>query len=387
MQFLLFAKRLLAIASVVVALYIGVGCLMFGPWWYRWLYEGKFRDPQYTLNGVKELLASWFSLVVAVFVAIFLAVVLGSAFQPHLFRVLDRFGWLITFAAVWVLALLFAYIYHAYHSIIGGFFGAIHQMNEGVSIQIRSVTSLPAVQTPIDFHYLESKRIDALYNQLEPELIERQRTVADSASGRAKAGIAAGPANAEAGYEKRKTSTSSYSRPDFSSERKCIAVMRYVVENNRAAYYTTRDSWLGAKRIVSSILKRQQSQIESQLTSLHMKLGTVVPVKGEQRPTEGETREAEDRDRKQAEETLQGELHNLRGLVFLDSVFDTPPDGNDAMLVAEFSAEPHRVVFRVSVPKSVRSEIPDKARLRVFGDVTRPLTGDGYVDIRAIAVY
>jgi len=170
--------------------------------------------------------------------------------------------------------------------------------------------------------------------------------------------------------------------------------MYYVIENNRAAYYTARDSWMGTRRIVASILKTEKSLIESQLSELLERLGTsarrsirppVLPAKGEQ--TEEEKGEAERRERKQAEDSLQQELRNLRGLVFLDSVFATPDDGNDAMLVAEFSPEPQCVVFRVSLPKSARSEIPDKARLRVFGDVTRPLASDGYVDIRAIAVY
>lgn len=73
--------------------------------------------------------------------------------------------------------------------------------------------------------------------------------------------------------------------------------------------------------------------------------------------------------------------------MFLDTAFHTSPDGNEATMVAEFSAKPHPVCFRVTVPKSVRSEVVGKARLRVFGDVTQALSNDGYVDIRAIALY
>lgn len=144
------------------------------------MYEKKFRDRQYTLGGLKSLAVSSFSLVVTVFVAvlaILLAVVLGRDMQSHLFRVVDRFWWLIAIIAAWALAFALVFTLHAYHP-IGEYLGAKKQRNEELSNQIRAVTSLPAVQTPIDFHYVESKRIDALYSQLEPELVEKQRTVA-----------------------------------------------------------------------------------------------------------------------------------------------------------------------------------------------------------------
>lgn len=373
-RFFLSVNRALAIASAAFALYVGIGCLMFGPWWYSWLYEGKLWDPQSTLDGLKDLVDYAFPVVVVIFVAVFLAVVLGWTWKAHLIRFLDRFGRMITFISAWMVVFAVVIVFHVYHPKGPDTEALSDEMVDQISNQIQNLTSLPAVQTPIDFQYLDNKRVDALYSQLEPELVEKQRTVADTATRRAKLGINAGPATAEAGFENGKASTSSYSRADFSSERKCVEVMQYIVENKTARYYTTSDMWMRT--------------YETILLLMHIKVDWIVRrPKEEKQPTETEKRKAEDRQRNQTEDALLSELRNLRGLVFLDSVFDTPAGGIDEVLVAEFSTELHRIFFRVNVPVSVRRQILTKTRLRVFGDVTRGLTSDGYVDIRAIAVY
>lgn len=381
MKLSLLAKRSLALASVAAARCVAIGCWIDGRWWYDWMYEGNFKHPEYALAGFKYFLNSSFHFVVVVFVAIFLAFVLGSTWKAHLYRVVDKFVGLITFTGVWMLALTFAIVYHAYNSVEPDYWEQhMNQVQERVSSEIQHVTSLPAVQTPIDFHYVDSDKINALYSQLEPELIEKQRTVADTASGRAKVGIDAGPANVEAGIENGKASTSSYSRTDFSPDRKCIVVMQDVVEKNRAKYYTTSEAWMGTQRTIEAMLKAQ----EDQLTELakyyqeavrrradpHKAVGTFTL---EVKPPPGGL--------------LQYELKNLQGLVFVDSVFDTQANGNATVLIAEFSPEPERVFFRVNVAKSAKLDVLRKARLRVFGDVTRGLTNNGYVDIQAIAIY
>lgn len=144
-HFLVFTKRVLAITSVAAALYVVIGCWMYGPWWYSWLFEGEFRNLEYTLDGIKYLFESLFSTVVVVFVAAFLAVILASTWSVQFFRIVDRFGWLIAFTAVWAVALAFAFVYHTYHPSGPDLFEQMTQINDRTFDEIRAVTSLPAV--------------------------------------------------------------------------------------------------------------------------------------------------------------------------------------------------------------------------------------------------
>lgn len=124
-------------------------------------------------------------------------------------------------------------------------------------------------------------------------------------------GIDAGPGNAEAGFEKGKASTSSYSRPDFSPERKCIVVIQFVVENNRARYYRTQDRWISINSILQMIVKMQQDQLTALRERFFGPNVPLVPPKGKEPPLHEEKKEIEDRDRKRAEDSLQFELQNL----------------------------------------------------------------------------
>jgi hypothetical protein len=66
-----------------------------------------------------------------------------------------------------------------------------------------------------------------------------------------------------------------------------------------------------------------------------------------------------------------------------------PPPCFSKVLTDTFSAKPRKVVFRVYMPKSQMAEFQNqsKMRLKVFGDTLHPLSTDGYVEIRPIAVY
>ena len=87
------------------------------------------------------------------------------------------------------------------------------------------------------------------------------------------------------------------------------------------------------------------------------------------------------------EEILANELRSVQGLVFLDGAFSKSIVGEELILIEEFSTAPRAVYFTVHIPKSGKADIPGKGVLRVFGDVLRPLDAEGYLDIRAIAVY
>jgi hypothetical protein len=85
---------------------------------------------------------------------------------------------------------------------------------------------------------------------------------------------------------------------------------------------------------------------------------------------------------------LESELGLVRGMVFVDGNFDATTSGDKAVLIEKFSERAVKCSFRISLPKSALKALPNTRplHLRVFGEVTRPLT-DGFVDISAVAIF
>ena len=71
----------------------------------------------------------------------------------------------------------------------------LYKLNRQVEELIERFESpkAPAVEVPIDFHFLDENRIEALYNQLEPDLVEQQRTVSTEDGASLAAGVNVGP--------------------------------------------------------------------------------------------------------------------------------------------------------------------------------------------------
>jgi hypothetical protein len=97
---------------------------------------------------------------------------------------------------------------------------------------LRASNAAPHIAAPVDFQYIDKERVDALYNQIEPEITEKERKVGTSGSVKGKLGLGvSGTANAELEAGKEASATSSFARATFSSERKCVTLMNYIVDN------------------------------------------------------------------------------------------------------------------------------------------------------------
>ena len=77
-----------------------------------------------------------------------------------------------------------------------------------------------------------------------------------------------------------------------------------------------------------------------------------------------------------------------RKFVFVDGEFDDSVMGEGLTLMMTFSRDP-KASFRISLPKETSKVLPTTRpyRLRVFGNVSKALDDDGFVDIAAVAVF
>ena len=382
---LIAVKRVITLSVISVAAYVLIGCWMFPDWWYEWFWQAGFKDPDYNLQALQILLDDYFWLVLTVIVAIFFAGLLGKVFRRSLFRVVDAFGGFIVFIVALSLVTVSLFLYHAYHGRGSSVADEMAKISEQTTQQLDNLNILYVVgiRTPIDFDYIDRERVDALYNQLEPELVEKERTISDNAASQTKLGVGGSGVTAEVQQGKSSTSTSSFSRPHFSQERECIEVMKYLVDSRNAKGYTTSESWMVLREAANTIVESQGKQLTEILERQRAELGLapLPPPKNSNPPLTDKQKE------QQNQKNLITELQTLQGLIFLDNAFDKITSATEPTLVDKFATKPRAVTFRVHIPKSGKADLPKNGRLRVFGDVVRPLADDGYVDVRAIAIF
>jgi len=326
-------------------------------------------------------------------VAVCVAFALGALYKDRLFGFVDRFSGRILFATVVVPFTTILLVYHTQHS--------LYDLERSVETDLLTIersakfmaqlegSNIPRhIPAPVPFQYIDRLRVDELYKQIEPDLIEKERTVATTGSLKGKVGVAvSGALNAEAEARKGISSTSSFARADFSSERKCIDLMNYVLERRSPRYYTDSRSWFRAREY-ASVAAQMELDKRSPIDS--SKIRPIKPVDGtpSEKATEEEKQEAE-RKAKEYQSELQNELKSLSEYVFVDGEFHKAVNGDTLILVETFSKKPFKALFRVNVPSAQMPVFQNHngLRLKVFGSVISPLGSDGYVDIRPIAAY
>src|SRR6266853_4716175 len=182
-------KRVLALLAVAVTVYVTVGCVIFGAWWYGLLWADQF-NWHYVADGLKILLDEYFPIVIGIVIAVFVVLVLGSVFKTPLFRFVDRFAGRIVLVTSLLLLSTSLVVYHTEKAQ----YDLLHAVESGIltidNLQksLAASNSPPHIVPPVDFQYIDKSRVDELYNQIEPDLIEKERTVAKTRSAKGKLG-------------------------------------------------------------------------------------------------------------------------------------------------------------------------------------------------------
>ena len=258
--------------------------------------------------------------------------------------------------------------------------------------QIQATTpKFPTIQAPVDFQFLDKDRVEALYNQIEPDLVEEKRSVDTISDATAKAGVKVGIGEAELGGSKRQDANSTYQRVAFSPERQCVELMNFLLTHSQAQYYTDSRQWIDRQAAIS--FQQGLAQIQTDF-EVKKKVAPVKPLPAEQplgQPPTKEEQEAAQRQLKQYEDQFSAELSSLQGMVIVDGEFPASQSGEGSpVFVERFSDRPRHVDFRLTTPST--PELKQLAsigttHLRVFGTILKPLGDDGVIEVRPIAIY
>jgi hypothetical protein len=380
--------RLVVFISGCLAVYLAVGSWMFPGWFFGFIWRGKIASLDYWGSGVSYWLDGHPTTLAWAIVAGFVLLVAAFACRRMFLPLVDRFKFGLTSFFVFVLVFT-AVLDYRYGRSEYELMELFQQFTTNLQVavgQLFTIGNPPAIQPPISFQFLNGARVDNLYNQIEPELVEKQRTVVKGESTEGKGSLSAGPASAELGIGKKGEATSSFERSTFSSARKCEELMKFVLEQNRAYYYTDPAAWMlratNAERKAAFDSAVREARTEEDIEKLKVSpINPLTPV----------NTGVSELSTKLHEMQLKAELSNLSGLVFVDGTFDVHQSGQGRLTLFEvFSEKPEHETFKIIGLKAV--DLPSlrgksKARLRIFGDVRQPLDDKGVVEIEAIAVY
>jgi len=239
----------------------------------------------------------------------------------------------------------------------------------------------------VDFHYLDSDRVKALYNEIEQDLVEQQRTVGSTGTVTGKIGGQAGPVEAEIGGSKQQNSSSTYQHLEFSPERKCVEVMNFVLKGNESKYLTTSEDWM--KRRQAADFQVQYTAILARIVSGTQGTSPILPVDTAKNSTKLE-QEAATRQLEAYKAQLKSELAALDGLAFVEGDYAIRRTSQGVVILIENFSETPRIVFRVtaSAAQGLNGIAPTgRAHLKVFGTVVRQLLGDAPIEVRPIAIF
>src|ERR1019366_7857091 len=165
----------------------------------------------------------------------------------------------------------------------------------------------PRIEAPIYFYYMDSSKIESLYNQLQPELeIKERETIGKiSVKGETKVEANSVRVGVEAGSENQTRST--YAATGFATDRKCLEVMRYVLATWPSNYYTSPDEWM-LRRIGQPLMQMYKSLGG---------LGRFSPLQQTRSPLP-DSRDVV----AELHSQLRAELQQLRGHLFIDGDFE-----------------------------------------------------------------
>ena len=360
-------RRALVLGSIVVALYVIIGTRTDRSWWYGLFWDDRDRV-SYAREGLRWLIDDAFWLALGIVSALIVVIVVGRLQKRRLFKVIDSAPWVIL-VCVWLAVAVDALVLRhtqADKYILG-------MTSEQALQDLREHATPPEFVTPIYFHWVDGNRVESLYNQLEPELAVKEREITGKTT--LKGGATAGVGETKIGVEMNSENgaKSTYTPAKLLADRKCVDVMRYVRDTWPENYFDRADKWQ-TRMIYQRAYKQAQGRID------YSTLQPIQPL--------GD-KEGQHRTLTAPEKQALSELKSLRGYLFIEGDFDQTVAGDKVLLEQKFMDRPFKCWFRAVLPTSAAGSLPmtRPLHLTVFGDVTRPLRDDGYVDVVAIAVY
>ena len=390
--FALVPKRLAVFILIMTAIYVLVESAFDGLWYFGLIWRGKAIEFKFWHDAIFYLLEDQTKYVVIFILGVF-GLALGLfAIRTKFLPFMDKHWLWICMGSIAAIAsatvLNYGYNVHAYDALeyYPRQLAALSELRRSIS----PVFVMP--ELPIDFEYVDEETIGKMFSQLGPSLVEEKRTIEATGSEGAKVELGGDTAKLEGHAERGHKTESVQERVKFSTDRKCIEPMHYTFDQHSLHTYSDDISWT-RDRIQNNLIQTMTEDAELLRPDAPITRKAIERLRIEEPwpMTVADVEKQGEKDLKELRAKLESELTDLKGLVVITGAFAVKVSKERSLVLSHaFSTKPRNIVFEITAPSSPRlSELVHRRKLNltVFGTATTPLTKDGKIAIRAIAIY
>jgi hypothetical protein len=382
--------RVIALAFGVCSIWAVVGSVLYPFWWYDFFCRGEVFDPLFLKSGYLFLLDIDIWVLMPVPIAGALLAILAWRFWHRVSCFLDRFAVVIItccLAGISTDALILRHtqkaMYEAFMSLV-----KVGESSVAATSSLLEIVLPPArIDPPVNFHYLDRPRIEALYSEIQPTLSENERKVSSEKRSGASIDIDRKPASLKADTASGVSETRSYKSVDLSTERKCLEMINSLLMRPSPPYYRTAELLRLSERAREShrLLESLRHEIAAPRSLFTIESDPADEARVDRlRELSKATNSADD-----LSAGVDAQLHHLSGLVIIEGAFrETRLQNGGARFDEPFAKGVRPVVFSFELRdrEAVRL-IHGSTNLRVLGDMASSRAGGRSVEILAIAIF
>ena len=392
-----------AVGLSILTIWVLVGSVWFPEWWYIAIWEGEAIHTSYLAYGFSFLLDQERS-------RLFCIVLVAAIVTLYLYIKKTQFKTAIDRSCVPAIVICFALLTLDVIYLRQPRFRQEALLIESISRSSQAMMNIykpqepPQILPPIDFFYIDDTHVNDVFGEMEPELIETQRTISSKKEISGSAGLRVGPADMKGEITKEGQESSKYERSESSAKRRCIEIMNFVLKNGSGHYYTTAREYYGQQewaRVSEAGRKAYQEASKGKLDpskltplpSAEEMLASIVATDANIEATaRAQLAEPTPEQRlaamKQIASWNQGFRQEARGFVIVDGRFHITRNNDSVVFEEEFSPQPDKIVFRFTLPSKFDSNVfRDGFRMRVFGDVIQGGENSSVLTIHPLAVF
>jgi hypothetical protein len=380
--------RPFAVAALVVAtIWLLVGSIAYPLFWFEFVFKSGFHNWALWAYGFEYLLqhVSWlyFGLPIAACAILFVT----HLWYRGISAFLMRHGFLI------IMVCLIACFGDAYE------LNRTQRFNYEVSFGLRKIVdatldlekalvemALPPARIvpPVDFLYVDAGRVNTLYSELQPDLVEHERKISTERKAENSIGIERKPIEVKKDGETKTTEEHNFIATDPTVAKRTILLINNLLARDAPPYYSSLAA-SGSFQLLSRI-RQDTSSFQKSLKIPSLFLGQPDTVEAKTLKQMAEAR------KKTPPETIEAgvrqDLKMLSGLVIAHGEFKRSVVGKDSVSVEEvFKPAPNPILFRCSIhDRKAISLMLEHSILLVLGEAIKPWDGSSAIEVFPVAV-
>lgn len=387
-----------------VTVWLVIGSFWAPEWWYIAIWKGEVVSLSYLSFGFFTLLDREPTKLLYIALAAAVVAVYLYIKSAQLVAIIDRFGILAFILCASFVTIDALYLHQPEYVAEEALAESVAASSQEM-LHVLAPMPPPQISAPVDFYYIDNVRVDEIFSEMKPDLVETQKTVSSNGKVSGKAGLNAGPASLDGEMSKEKQESSTYRRGESSVERECVQIMDLVLRNGTGHHFTSAQAFYFQKawnraaeagrkahdeadkgfdpnmlkpvQTIGDLLDKANANFNAVIANANTALANPTPTPKQRLEAMKQIASLDQEFRREAE-----------GFVVVDGVFHVTRDSGHVTFEEEFSPQPDKIVFRFTLPSRFDSILfRDGAKMRVFGDVIEDENDPTVLTINPLAIF